>query len=121
MALVRGNTEKVHLRVLGRDLWRRFGGGFRRGRYRGAETATPAEPLRLVETRLRYLGNAAGRGRHGAAALGRAQILQRIRTERTPQRRHDEPRGEELFSHYGRRDDPAVQVLPQGIRRRRAV
>ena len=38
----------------------------------------------------------AGRRGSGAAALGRAQILQRVRAERVPQGRHDEPRREEL-------------------------
>ena len=71
--------------------------------HRIAENSAAAQSLRLVETRFRSVGDAAGSNRKRAAALGRAQILQRVRAERVPQRRNDEPRGEELSSHHGRR------------------
>ena len=57
----------------------------------------------------------------GAAAVGRAQILQRVRPERIPQRRDDEPRRQKVRRRQGRPADPAVQVAPRRHRRRRAA
>ena len=55
-----------------------------------------------------------------AAAMGRPEILQRLRPQRIPQRRDDEPRRQALRRGQGRQADPAVQVASRRHRRRRA-
>ncbi len=51
-----------------------------------------------------------------AAAMGRAEILQRVRPERIPQGRDDEPRRQALRRRQGRPHGAAVQVAPAGHR-----
>ena len=60
------------------------------------------------------------RKEQAAAAMGRAEVLQRVRPERIPQGRDDEPRRQALRRRQGRQADAAVQVAPRRHRRRRA-
>ena len=55
--------KAADLRLVGGDLWRRRGRVRRCRRPRGAQAAAAAEPLRLVEARLRPVGVARGRAR----------------------------------------------------------
>ena len=55
-----------------------------------------------------------------AAAMGRAEVLQRVRPERVPQGRDDEPRRQAFRRRQGRQADPPVQVASRRHRRRRA-
>ena len=58
--------------------------------------------------------------REAAAAMGGAAILQRVRPERIPQGRDDEPGRQALRRRQGRQAGAAVQVAPRRHRRRRA-
>ena len=98
------HADAVHLRLFGRDLRRRRGGLRRRLVARGAAPAQADEPLRLEQASVR---SRAGRSRcaqrrEAAAAMGRAEVLQRVRPERVPQGRDDEPRRQALRRCQGR-------------------
>ena len=76
-----------------------------------AAEAQADESLRLEQAAVRP-----GRGRalreegEAAAAMGRAEVLQRVRPERVPQGRDDEPRRQALRRRQGRPHRAAVQV-----------
>ena len=80
----------------------------------GAAKAQADEPLRLEQAAVRP-----GRGRalreegEAAAAMGGAEVLQRVRPERVSQGRDDEPRRQALRRRQGRPHRAAVQVAPR--------
>ncbi len=75
-----GERETLHLRLLRRDLRRRLGRLPRRPRRRVPQQAAPAQRLRLEQAALRPFRLDRGRRRRqGAEAMGRPQILQRLR------------------------------------------
>ena len=80
------------------------------------------ESLRLEQASVRPRGGRARRAQgEAAAAMGGLQVLQRVRPERVPQGRDDEPRRQALRRRQGRQAGPAVQVAPRRHRRRRAA
>ena len=64
-------------------------------------------------------GGAHQAGRKNAAAMGRAEILQRVRSQRISQGRDDERAGEAVRRHPLRQERAAVQVAPGRHCRRR--
>ena len=122
LALVRQPRRPPGLCLLGRHLRRRLGGLRRRPDTGGAGAAAPAQPVRLDQARLRPARRARHRGPAAAsAAMGRAEVLQRLWPERVPQGRHDLG-GEDQARRGGRRrPGPAVPVDRARSRRRRAA
>ncbi len=120
--LVRADADAVHLCVLGGDLWRRLGRlRGRRGLARAAPVAA-AQSLRLEQASVRSRRHRACAPRRAdAAAMGRPQILQRVRAERVPQRRDDEPDRQALPGCARRPNGAPVQVAPARHRRRRSA
>ncbi len=75
------------LRLLGRDLWRRRREGFDDDPNR-LDRAAAAQPVWLEQARVRPAGGPRDRLRRAAAAaMGRAEILQRLWPQRVPQGR----------------------------------
>ena len=119
--LVHGDAHAVHLRLVGRDLWRRRRGLRRRLVAGGVAAAAADESLRLEQASVRPRGRRSLRqGREAAAAMGGPEVLQRVRPERVPQGRDDEPGRQALRRGEGRQTGAAVQVAPRRHRRRRA-
>ena len=122
LALVRESRRSPGLCILRRHLRRRFRRLRRRPGTGGAGKAAPAQPVRLDEARLRSPRRTCRRDPPAApAAVGRAQVLQRLWPERVPQGRHDLG-GEDQARRGGRRRaGPAVPVDRARSRRRRAA
>ena len=120
--LVHGQCDAVHLRLVGGDLWRRRAGLSRRPVAGGAEDAAADESLWLEQASVRHGGGRArGQRRKAAAAMGRAEILQRVRPQRISQGHDDERAGAALRRHQGRPAGAVVQVAPRRDRRRRSA
>ena len=118
--LVHGECRAADLRLLGGDLWRRRPGIWRRRVDGRAEEAAADESLRLEQASVRHGGGRARRARRAAAAaMGRAEILQRVRAQRISQRHDDERAGAALRRRQGRPPGATVQVAPRRHRRRR--
>ena len=84
------------------------------------EEAAADEPLRLEQASVRHGGGRARRARRtAAAAMGRAEVLQRVRPQRISQGHDDERAGAALRRHQGRAARAIVQVAPRRHRRRR--
>ena len=121
--LVRDDAHAVHLCVVGRDLWRR------RARLRRRLRRRPAldrlRPINLYGWSKHLFDLAVAErvaeAQRTAAAVGGAEVLQRVRPERVPQGRDDEPRRQALRRRQVGQADPAVQVAPRGHRRRRSA
>ncbi len=109
--LVHRGAGAVHLRLVGRDLRRRRRGLRRRLVAGRAAEAQADESLRLEQAIVRPGGGRALREeREAAAAMGGPEVLQRVRPERVPQGRDDEPRRQALRRRQGRPHGAAVQV-----------
>ena len=88
---------------------------------RRAGAAAAAEPVWLDQARLRPAGRAHAADAAGAAAaMGRAEVLQRLRPERISQGQDDLGREGQARRGRRRRSRPAVQVRPAGPGGRRA-
>src|SRR5215475_9824758 len=118
--LVYGDTHPFHLRLLRRDLRRRRGGLRRRLVGGSAAAAQANEPLRLQQASVRSRGRRSVRERRQTpAAMGRPQVLQRVRPERVSQGRDGKPDRQALRRRERRQVGPPVQVPPRQRRRRR--
>ena len=89
----------VHLCLVGRDLWRRRAG--LRRRLVAARRCKQLRPMNLYGWSKHLFDLRRGRALReegeAAAAMGRAEILQRVRPERVPQGRDDEPASPSVF------------------------
>src|SRR6266700_1869823 len=118
--LVYGAFDAADLRVLGRDLWRRRARISRRPVDVGVENSAADESLRLEQAPVRHGGREpCGTARQAAAAMGRTEILQRVRSQRVPQGHDDERAGAPLRRHQGRPRRAVVQVASRRHCRRR--
>ena len=87
---------------------------------RGVAQAQADEPLRLEQAFVRSRrGRPLRQKGKTAAALGRPEILQRLRPERVSQGSHGERAGESVRHGQSRQAGQAVQVAPRRHRRRR--
>ena len=115
--LVHGDAHAVHLRLFGRDLWRRRAGFSDEWSVAALKRFKPMNlygwSKHLFDLALADRVPAEG---ETAAAMGGLQVLQRVRPERVPQGRDDEPGREALRRRQGRQADPAVQVASRGHR-----
>ena len=84
------------------------------------KTAAADESLRLEQASVRHGGGRARRARRkAAAAMGRAEVLQRVRPQRISQGHDDERAGAALRRRQGRAPGAIVQVASRRHRRRR--
>ncbi len=111
--LVRGAPGAAGIRLLRRDLRRRHRRV--RGRHGRPAHAAADEPVWLEQARLRPAGgqDAARRG-GAAAAMGRAEVLQRLRPERVPQGLHGLGGEGQARRRAGRARAEAVPLHPAG-------
>src|SRR3954449_6967125 len=76
--LVHGEFHALHLCLLGCDLWRWWAGLSRRAGLVGIEGVAADESVRLEQASVRHGGGGPrGTPRKAAAAMGRAEVLQR--------------------------------------------
>ena len=121
LALVRSRGRAADLRLVGGHLRRRLVRLRRRRRDPGAGAAQAAQRLRPQQAPRRPPHRPrAGAGRAAPAAVGRPQVLQRLRPQRVSQGRAEE-RGRRRLSRRRRRPPGAPLQVPRRALRRTAA